>query len=338
MARTDNLKVFLTDIAESIREKKGTSDTIKASDFDTEIASISGGGGQTRGYTGSFDKEGLKQLGYDDETIEYYNQFVWWNEEDNKKYKIPQYEIDYSKNMEFTGSTSDKIVKYFNNYDISGMATISIANADNLIIIPKLNTSHITSFTGAFSNNYSLMAVPKFDTSNATSLSNMFSGDRVLIGLPDFDTSKVTNLYNFVYSCMALKIFPKIDTSKVTTMQAMCNGCYSLREIPELNASSLRNVRYIFSGCKCLIYFGGFKDYGKAFTTNKSENYTDYALSFSDCTSLTHGSLINILNGLYDIKSKGCNPQKISLGSTNYAKLTEEEIAIGINKGWNIVK
>lgn len=45
MARTDTLNNFLTDVADSIREKKGTTDTILASDFDTEIASIETGGG-----------------------------------------------------------------------------------------------------------------------------------------------------------------------------------------------------------------------------------------------------------------------------------------------------
>lgn len=40
MARTDNLGNFLTDIAESIREKKGTTEKISASDFDTEIAKL----------------------------------------------------------------------------------------------------------------------------------------------------------------------------------------------------------------------------------------------------------------------------------------------------------
>lgn len=45
MARTDNLTNFLTDIADSIREKKGTTEVIKASEFDTEIASIESSGG-----------------------------------------------------------------------------------------------------------------------------------------------------------------------------------------------------------------------------------------------------------------------------------------------------
>lgn len=44
MARIDTLSNFLTDVAEAIRAKKGTTETIAASDFDTEIESIESGG------------------------------------------------------------------------------------------------------------------------------------------------------------------------------------------------------------------------------------------------------------------------------------------------------
>ena len=40
MARTDTLNNFLTDVADSIRSKKGTTNSIPASNFDTEIESI----------------------------------------------------------------------------------------------------------------------------------------------------------------------------------------------------------------------------------------------------------------------------------------------------------
>lgn len=44
MARIDTLGNFLTDVADSIREKTGKSDSITPANFDTEIESISGGG------------------------------------------------------------------------------------------------------------------------------------------------------------------------------------------------------------------------------------------------------------------------------------------------------
>ena len=45
---------------------------------------------------------------------------------------------------------------------------------------------------------------------------------------------------------------------------------------------------------------------------------------------------MNIINGLYDIATKGCNTQSLTIGSTNVAKLTAEEIAIATNKGWTV--
>ena len=53
MARTDTLPHFLTDVADAIRTKSGTSGTIQASTFDTAIANIPSGGSLTMGYINS---------------------------------------------------------------------------------------------------------------------------------------------------------------------------------------------------------------------------------------------------------------------------------------------
>lgn len=47
-------------------------------------------------------------------------------------------------------------------------------------------------------------------------------------------------------------------------------------------------------------------------------------------------SLMNIINNLYDIATAGVQPQKLQLGSTNLAKLTDEEKVIATNKGWSL--
>ena len=47
MAKTDNLTDYLTDLADGIRAKKGTTDPINPQDFRKEIESISGGGGES---------------------------------------------------------------------------------------------------------------------------------------------------------------------------------------------------------------------------------------------------------------------------------------------------
>lgn len=134
-----------------------------------------------------------------------------------------------------------------------------------------------------------------------------------------------------------ITFFEDIDTSKVTNITYMIANT-NLGKVGEMDCSSCNRVSPIcqtFQQYPNLTYFGGFKDLGKAFATGYSENYSSYTLNLSYFPNLTHESLMNIINKLYDLASAGINPQKLTLGS-NLAKLTEEEIAIATNKGWNV--
>lgn len=59
MAKDNNLQDFLTDIADAIREKKGTTEKINPQDFATEIANLSSGGGSG---SGSGDDSNIEYL------------------------------------------------------------------------------------------------------------------------------------------------------------------------------------------------------------------------------------------------------------------------------------
>ena len=64
MSKENNLTDFLTDIADTIRTKKGTSGTIDPQDFSSEIASISGGGVETM--TGTISGGDIQSLSFAD--------------------------------------------------------------------------------------------------------------------------------------------------------------------------------------------------------------------------------------------------------------------------------
>ena len=70
--------------------------------------------------------------------------------------------------------------------------------------------------------------------------------------------------------------------------------------------------------------------------TTANANNGDYTLKLSYSTKLTHDSLMNVINNLYDIKAKGVKPQQLILGSKNLEKLTEEERNIAVSKGWTL--
>ena len=63
---------------------------------------------------------------------------------------------------------------------------------------------------------------------------------------------------------------------------------------------------------------------------------TDFNISISlkSCISLTHDCLVNMLNNLKDLT--GDAAKTLTLGTTNLAKLTDEEKAIATNKNWTL--
>ena len=118
--------------------------------------------------------------------------------------------------------------------------------------------------------------------------------------------------------------------------------CSKLEALQELDGSKFTSIGSVLTNCSSLETFGGFKDLGKAYTQTTA-NYSPYGLDLSTCTSLTHDSLMNAINKLYDLNlaynvANGGTlyTQKLVLGSTNLAKLTADEIAIATNKGWTV--
>lgn len=72
MAKSDNIKDLMVDIAEAIREKRGIIDLINPQDFSEEIKKI--GETSERAWTGHADYDGLKAIGWTDEDIAYYQE------------------------------------------------------------------------------------------------------------------------------------------------------------------------------------------------------------------------------------------------------------------------
>jgi hypothetical protein len=56
------------------------------------------------------------------------------------------------------------------------------------------------------------------------------------------------------------------------------------------------------------------------------------SISFSSSSKLTHDSLMSIINNLATVTSK----QTLTIGATNKAKLTDDEIAVATEKGWTV--
>ena len=117
--------------------------------------------------------------------------------------------------------------------------------------------------------------------------------------------------------------------------------CEILTTIDKLNAKSCESIYNMFQGCRKLTNLGGLENLGQAYSTAKNANYSSYTLDLSNSINLTHNSLMNVINNLYDIATAGIKPQKLQLGSTNLEKLNATEegqqaIASAQAKGWTV--
>ena len=190
------------------------------------------------------------------------------------------------------------------------------------IDLSKINTSNVTTMNSAFNGclNVKTLNLSNFNTSKVTDMYSMFYGTKNMIGkldLSNFDTSNVTNMGN-MFRGLGLGVteldISNFDMSKVTNASYMF---YSAVGVKRLKINAHHNL-------------------GKGYKTTDSANYYNYTFDLSTMTRLQHDDIINVINGLYDIATAGVKTQKLVLGTTNLKKLTEDDIAIATNKGWNV--
>ena len=234
----------------------------------------------------------------------------------------------------FAGCTNLTNIPNINTSKVTNMRMI-FSGCTKIKTIPILNTEKVTNMQGMFTECTSLIEIPELDTNNVTDMSSMFSYCKNLKTIPTMNTNKVTTMSMMFYNS-GITTIPELDTSNVTSVYNMFYSCHGLITIPKLNFENVTNVSGVLYGASNVVNIGGFENLGKAYLTNKSANYSNYGLVLTNCSKLTHDSLMNIINNLYDIKTKGCKEQRLQLGPTNLAKLTEEEKQIAINKGWNV--
>ena len=215
-----------------------------------------------------------------------------------------------------------------------------ISELNSMIDGSKLNGYDYTN--NAYPLNKSLIQINDFDTSTWKSTAYLFQYCMNLIEIPELDTSNSESMSSMFENCASIKKIPKLNTSKNKNFGSFARSCLKLEEVPELDGSNVTTVYMMFYSSSNLLNLGGIINLGKAYTQT-SVNYNVYKLDLSLCRNLTHQSLMNVINGLYDLNltydvANGGTlyTQSLVLGSQNIAKLTAEEIKIATDKGWTV--
>lgn len=211
MAKNDNLKDFLVDVADAIREKKGTTDAINPQDFSSEIASIQSGG----------DIWGFDTIGYSPQNIP----MKEWVE--YSKLKMEQ----FTPSNALTIFKNDRGLHFAPLVDLSGITSMveMFYGCYSLVVVPLYNTTNVMNMGSMFKYCSSLTTIPQLDTSKVTNMSQMFNGCSSLTTISQLDTSKVTNMAQMFIYCSSLTTISQFDVSSLTNMYLTLSGCTSLQ-------------------------------------------------------------------------------------------------------------
>ena len=109
----------------------------------------------------------------------------------------------------------------------------------------------------------------------------------------------------------------------ITSADTMFQNCRSLTtlNLGHMNLVSATNLNNFISNAELLSSFNAPK--------NISVSFKDFTYSIK----LGHDDLMTIINNLSTVSTT----QTLTLGRTNLAKLTTDEIQIAVDKGWTVV-
>lgn len=136
-----------------------------------------------------------------------------------------------------------------------------------------------------------------------------------------FRTNGGTNLSNlFAYSTFTELDLTSLDVSKATSFYFMFRNCTSLvtLDISTWDWGDGQTLTYVFQQCTALV---------EIYPPQNISN----SLSLTSSPNLSYDSIVRIINNL-----KPGENRKLTLHATALAKVTEEDMAAALDKGWTI--
>lgn len=361
--------VDIQNIANAIREKNGSADTYKVSEMAEAIENIPSGGEDWKPEPDWWDIDKILE----EDTEDYIGKIICLIPDNNKTTTLPGWSAskiitsdgttytntstnishtwDISKDKECSlGYKTRYVIYYFSNNIVEGQHTYRrIPEETNYCIFKNLNIKITNNnyTNGVFSSRSSLNYIKFINT--ILEYAPSFYGCSSLIGYENlkYNSTLGDRLFNGAVILKEKCINDYINHSNFTS--SYCNTMFDgAKEIinlklPEnLEPSNLNNF---VSGAsiktinklnleKCA---GSNLFYQTTSLTSIKEvlNIKNSGFSINQASKLNHDTLLRFLNALYDYSSEG-GTHTITFGTTNLAKLTDDEKAIGTTKGWTL--
>lgn len=283
MSKENNLSDFLTDVADAIRVKKGTTDVINAQDFSSEIASIETGitpiGEIEITANGSYDVTNYASANVNIDSGSSEDMLQARVDATNScAYLFYGYQgatLDFAKNLNTNNATSMykmfRDCSHLKELDVSYLDTSNVTSMQSMfqtcnelnstLDLSNFDTSKVINMGGMFygCNNVQKIIVDDFDTSNVTNMQSMFynCNDLTELNVSKWDTSKVTSMSSMFCYCQTLKTLDlsKWDTSSLTSLTSAFARCTNLTslDVSNFNLSKLQTVASVFNGLNSIV-------------------------------------------------------------------------------------
>lgn len=271
MARTDNLKNYLTDVADAIREKTKTTDKIKASEFDTKIREISGASEQWEWALNNVINFGSANPTYfrgntylkvmpnylEDKCLEITN----WSGAFSECTNLTEANINTSNGTNFSSIfyNCSKLINVINTGDFSKGLDFTNAFRNTRVtddVIQKFSFDSITNGFGMFGYGTKITQLPKFNHKTITNMGEMFwSCSLSDLGTEDLNFPNVTNA-EWVFGETQITKVPNLSFPNATSAKGIFRDCQKLTSVANFNIPDATNVEEAFSGCTNLKTIG----------------------------------------------------------------------------------
>lgn len=248
---------------------------------------------------------------------------------------MPIFDTSFVEDMSYAFSRCSNLTE-IPDFDTSSVLYMSYAFSDcsSLKSIPNLSTKNVRNFTCTFigcDNITDASNLQNWSFMNATTMSDMFNNCASIVEIPPLqDTGSVYDISYMFSECYNLEAAPEMDWGGVEQVISPFNFCYSLRSIPLYDAKNVHYMEGLGYDLNNLTDLEGFKDLGKHIEFS-CYNFLNYA------PNITHQSLMNVIDNLYDRRAAGYHDVDINFGYENLEKLADEEKTIAINKGYNLI-
>lgn len=247
-------------------------------------------------------------------------------------------------------NATDTQFAFQSNYNLGVGAYSYLDNNFNFVSVPvsergiNVNLPSCLNCSSMFTDCQKLEYIKSFYAPKSEEVISLFANSLALKKIENITlgaNAKIASMFKDCTNLMDIAPIQGIDEEATIETTSLFEGCSSLINAPELNFSIgrcwkmflecenlqsipkyklKRDFNITFQRCYSLTDVGGF------------EGLSD-SISLEYSPLLTRNSCLNIFNYAATTESK----QSIFLHPEAYARLTEEDIAIAVNKGWTVV-